>query len=50
LGLNIKLIIIIIICDNTSGQKYYAKESRRETKVQEFMHRDKTNMENEMCV
>jgi hypothetical protein len=46
LDLNIKLII----CDNTCGQKYYAKVSRKEMKVQEFMHRDKTNMEHEMCV
>jgi hypothetical protein len=27
-------------CGNTSGQKCHAKESRKETKIQEFMYRD----------
>jgi predicted ThiF/HesA family dinucleotide-utilizing enzyme len=41
---------IIIICDSISGQKYYAKVSRKEMEVQEFMHKDNTIMERDTCV
>jgi hypothetical protein len=36
-------------CGNTRGQKCHAKGSREETKIQEFMWRDTTNVEREMC-
>ena len=35
-------------CGNTHRQKCHAKESRKEAKIQEFMHRDTTNVECEM--
>jgi hypothetical protein len=35
-------------CGNTSRQKCHAKESREETKIQELMYRDTTNVEHEM--
>jgi hypothetical protein len=35
-------------CGNTSGQECHAKGSRKETKIQEFMYRDTTNVEHEM--
>jgi hypothetical protein len=35
-------------CGNTSGQKCYTKESRKETKIQQFMYRDTMNVEHEM--
>jgi hypothetical protein len=34
---------------NTSGQKYYPKGSRKESKIQQFMYRDTANVEHEMC-
>jgi hypothetical protein len=33
---------------NTSGHKCYAKGSRKETKIQEFMYRGITNVQHEM--
>jgi hypothetical protein len=33
---------------NTSGQKCHAKGSRKETKIEEFMYRNTTNMEHEI--
>ena len=33
---------------NIRRKKYCAKESRKEVKIQEFMYRDKTNVEPEM--
>ena len=33
---------------NVSGQKFHAKGSRKEAKIQEFMYRDTTNVEHEM--
>ena len=35
-------------CGNTRRQKYCAKGSGKEVKIQEFMYRDKTNVEPEM--
>jgi hypothetical protein len=35
-------------CGNTSGQKCHTKGNRKENKIQEFMYRDKTNVEHEM--
>jgi hypothetical protein len=35
-------------CDNTRRQKCCAKGNRKEVKIQEFIHRDKTNVEPEM--
>jgi hypothetical protein len=35
-------------CGNTSRQKCYATGSGKETKIQEFMYRDTTNVECEM--
>ena len=35
-------------CDSARGQKYRAR-GRTEAKIQDFMHRDKTNVELEMC-
>jgi len=35
-------------CADTSGQKCHARGSRKETKIQEFMYRDVTNVEHEM--
>jgi hypothetical protein len=35
-------------CGNTSGQEYHAKGSRKETKIQELMYRDTTNVKHEM--
>jgi len=35
-------------CDNTHRQKYCAKGSGKEVKIQEFMYRDTTNVEPEM--
>ena len=32
-------------CDNNRGQKYRARESGKEVKIQEFLYRDKTNVE-----
>jgi hypothetical protein len=34
-------------CGNTSGQKYYTKESRKEIKTKEFLYRDTMNVEHE---
>jgi hypothetical protein len=31
-------------CGNTSGQKRHAKGSRKETKIQEFLYSDITNV------
>jgi hypothetical protein len=36
-------------CGNTRRQKCRAKGSGKELKIQEFMYRDKTNVEHEMC-
>ena len=36
-------------CGSTSRQECYTKGSRKETKIQEFMHRDTTDVEYEMC-
>jgi hypothetical protein len=36
-------------CGNTSRQKYHAKGSRKETKIQGFMYRDK-QMWNRKCM
>ena len=33
---------------NTSGQKCHAKDSRKETKIQELVHKDTANVEHEM--
>jgi hypothetical protein len=35
-------------CVNTCGQKCHAKGSRKETKIQEIMYRDTTNVEHKM--
>jgi hypothetical protein len=35
-------------CGDTSGQKCHTKGSRKETKIQEFMYRNATNVEHEM--
>jgi len=35
-------------CGNTGGKKCCDKGSSKETKLQEFMYRDKTNVEHEM--
>ena len=35
-------------CGNTRKRKCCAKGSGKEVKIQEFMHRDKTNVETEM--
>jgi transposase-like protein len=35
-------------CGNTRGQKCHAKGSRKETKMQEFVYRDTTNVEHEV--
>ena len=35
-------------CGNTSRQKFCAKGSGKEVKIQEFMYRDTTNVEPEM--
>jgi len=35
-------------CADTSGQTCHAKVSRKETKIQEFMYGDATNVEYEM--
>ena len=35
-------------CGNTSGQKCHAKGSSEETKIQQFVYRDTTNVEHEM--
>ena len=35
-------------CDNTRGQKYHVKRSRKESKIKEFMYIDITNAECEM--
>jgi len=37
-------------CGNTSRQKYCAKGSGKEVKIQEFMYRDTTNVEPEMYI
>lgn len=51
MGLNFKFfMMMMIICDSISGQKYYAKVSRKEMKVQELIHKDKMNMECDSCV
>jgi hypothetical protein len=44
------MMMMMIICDSISGQKYYAKVSRKEMKVQEFMYKDKMNMKCDTCV
>jgi hypothetical protein len=36
-------------CGNTGRQKHCAKGSGKEVKIQEFMYRDTTNVESEMC-
>ena len=36
-------------CGNTRRQKCYAKGSGKEVEIQEFMYRDTTNVEPEMC-
>jgi len=36
-------------CGNTRIQKYFAKGSGKEVKIQEFMYRDTTNVEPEIC-
>jgi len=36
-------------CGNTRRQKCCAKESGKEVKMQEFIYRDTTNVEPEMC-
>ena len=38
-----------IRCGNTRRQKCCAKGSAKEVKIQEFMYRDTTNVEPEMC-
>jgi hypothetical protein len=35
-------------CGSTCRQKFHAQGSRIETKIQEFMYRDTTNVEHEM--
>jgi hypothetical protein len=35
-------------CDNTSGEKCHEKGSGKEIEMQEFMYRDKRNVEQEM--
>ena len=35
-------------CGNTGGQKFHAKGSRKENKIQEFMYRDIMTVEHEM--
>ena len=35
-------------CGNTNRQKYFAKGSAKEVKIQEFMYRDTTNVEPEV--
>jgi len=35
-------------CGNTCRQKFHAEGSRTETKIQEFMYRDKTKVEHKM--
>jgi hypothetical protein len=35
-------------CANTSGKKCHVIGSRKETKIQEFMYGDATNVEHEM--
>jgi hypothetical protein len=36
-------------CGNTSGQKCHIEGSSKETKMQEFMYRDTTDVGHEMC-
>ena len=36
-------------CGNKCRQKYCAKGSGKEVKIQEFMYRDTTNVDPEMC-
>jgi hypothetical protein len=37
-------------CGDTSGQKYHAKDSRKQTKIQESTHRDTQRMWNMKCM
>jgi hypothetical protein len=45
---NIKKHLYTDGCGNTSGEKCYTKEGRKESKIQEFMYRDTMNVEHKM--
>jgi hypothetical protein len=41
--------VLTVRCESTSGEEYHAKESRKGGKTQEFIYRDTTNVEHELC-